>query len=73
MALTTALARASAVGLAKPATRCLPFPSGAITQDPRQDVALSYAGLSVKGPFVPEWAANANQLVGPIAPQPETH
>lgn len=34
---------------------------------------LGFGGSAVVGPtFLPAWAANANKVVGPVAPQPRT-
>lgn len=34
---------------------------------------LGFAATGVVGPtFLPAWAANANKVVGPVAPQPRT-
>lgn len=67
--------RGSSIAILKVHVRLEQNPSGTIAQAGRQFAAYSYMGILASAPsqFLPEWAINSNQLLGPIAPQPETH
>lgn len=50
-----------------------PNPQTMGASGPSPIVGLWSRGAAPVSLFLPEWAVNSNQIIGPIAPQPETH